>query len=387
MPWQECTVMEQRREFVALATQAGANMRELCRRFGISPTTGYTLLHRAAVDGSAALADQSRRPHTSPHQTHPAVAAVVCAIRQRHDTWGGRKIHHSLRRHHFPGVPAPSTITAILKRAGLLVPDARAPTAAFIRFEHAQPNDLWQMDFLGYHQVRQDGEVHPLVIIDDHSRALLAVVAAPNEQWETVHPVLQACFRRYGLPRAILTDNGPSWGRGGRREWSQCEVWLTRLGVALWHGRPYHPQTQGTVERLNRTINADVFGPRTFVDRAQAQVAFDAFRTIYNQDRPHESLDYAVPVDRYQASARSYPAELPAITYADDAQVRTVADNGTISFAGYRIQAGGALRGLPVGVVATATAGQFRVQFCHRHLGTIDLTRLDKTATRCPLCP
>ena len=94
-----------------------------------------------------------------------------------------------------------------------------------------------------------------------------------------------------------------------------------------------------------------------------------------------------MPADRYQISARPYPDTLPEITYADDAQVRIVGYNGTIRFAGYRIQVGAAFRQLPVGVVATATDGVVRVQFAQQHLGHIDLRTLDKQATRCPLCP
>ncbi len=57
MPWQECTVMESRREFVMVATRDGANIREVCRRFGISPKTGYKWLHRYRAEGDAGLTD------------------------------------------------------------------------------------------------------------------------------------------------------------------------------------------------------------------------------------------------------------------------------------------------------------------------------------------
>ncbi len=66
MPWQEVSIMDQRREFVRLARQEGANRRELCRRFGISAQTGYKWLARWEVGGDAALIDRSRRPQRSP---------------------------------------------------------------------------------------------------------------------------------------------------------------------------------------------------------------------------------------------------------------------------------------------------------------------------------
>ncbi len=372
MPIREYTVMDQRRDFVALAEQEGANRRELCQRFGISSTTGYRLLRRYAQEGEAGLADQSRRPRTSPGQTPPAMVTRVCAVRRAHPSWSGRKIHHFLRGTGLADVPAPSTITAILKREGLLIPPMRPVTGAFRRFEHAVPNDLWQMDFMG-HRPLQQGRVHPLTIVDDHSRYLLTLQAAADEHQDTVQAALTACFRQYGLPWAILADNGPSWGLMGKPGWTQLEVWLLRLGIALWHGAPYHPQTQGKVERLHGTLATDVFGVHIFPDLARTQVAFDAFRQCYNHDRPHEALQYAVPASRYRMSERSYPAVLPAIVYADDAQVRQVGYNGTISFGGHRVRIGEAFRGLPVGVYATRVDGVFRVRFCQQELGRIEL--------------
>jgi transposase-like protein len=73
MPWREVSKMEQRREFVRLAMQEGANRRELCRRFGVHPDTGYKWLARWA--GDETLADRSRRPHGSPNRTSADIEA------------------------------------------------------------------------------------------------------------------------------------------------------------------------------------------------------------------------------------------------------------------------------------------------------------------------
>ena len=80
MPWREVSKMEQRREFVRLAMRDGANRRELCRRFGINPDTGYKWLARWA-GGEGSLADRSRRPHGSPTRTASGVEAEVLAVR------------------------------------------------------------------------------------------------------------------------------------------------------------------------------------------------------------------------------------------------------------------------------------------------------------------
>ena len=129
--------MSERQEFVAFASQEGANISALCATFGISRKTGYKWLARAAA-GDRALADHSRRPRSSPAQTRPELEARILALRAEHPSWGGRKLHHRLLAQGVAGVPAPSTITAILRRHGLLAPE---PTPReFVRFEHAAPN-------------------------------------------------------------------------------------------------------------------------------------------------------------------------------------------------------------------------------------------------------
>ena len=84
MPWKTRNRMNLRQEFVELATREGANRRELCRRFGISPKTGYALLARYAAEGSAAFEERSRRPLNSPTQTDPILEAAVLALRREH---------------------------------------------------------------------------------------------------------------------------------------------------------------------------------------------------------------------------------------------------------------------------------------------------------------
>ena len=93
MPWKETSIMSSRNEFVVLAHAPGANIRQLCRRFGISSRTAYKWLTRYADAGAAGLPDRSRRPHHSPRRTPPAVEAQGRAVRNAHPTWGGRNVH------------------------------------------------------------------------------------------------------------------------------------------------------------------------------------------------------------------------------------------------------------------------------------------------------
>src|SRR5437667_1275366 len=120
MPFRGVSMREQREAFLAAAGGGGGNVRAACRGFGISPTTGYKWLERAAAGD---IEERSRRPRHSPGATPADLEATVLAMRGEHPTWGGRKIHYGLR---LRGVraPQPSTITGILHRHGLIAAEA-----------------------------------------------------------------------------------------------------------------------------------------------------------------------------------------------------------------------------------------------------------------------
>lgn len=203
--------MDRRKEFVVVATQEGANRAARSRHDGIDPKPGRQWIRRYLEGGLAALTDRSRRPHHSPRQTAPAVDAAVVTVRTAHPTWGGRKLHAWLQdRADPPAPPHPSTITGILHRHDLIDPQQVHP-AATRRFARAAPNELWQLDFTGHHARRQ-GRVHPLSVLDDHARFALGLFACAHERGELVQQHLITCFEAYGLPEAILADNGGPWG-------------------------------------------------------------------------------------------------------------------------------------------------------------------------------
>jgi transposase InsO family protein len=233
MPWKEVLIVSQRQEFVVLARADGANVRELCRRAGISPKTAYKWLERYAAGGVAGLADQSRRPHTMPEQTPAAVEALVLSVRQQHPAWGGRKIRARLQALGHTAVPSASTITAILHRHGLIAPEESARHQPHQRFEQPAPNELWQMDFKGHFGLEDGSRCHPLTVLDDHSRFALGLRACGNEQGATVQGHLRELFRSYGLPRRMLMDNGAPWGCDWEHPYTPLTVWLLRLGVGV----------------------------------------------------------------------------------------------------------------------------------------------------------
>lgn len=372
MTWQAQSVESVREEFVRLARSGTIPKREVCRRFGISPKTGYKWLARAAQGDDDWMVDRSRRPLTSPKQTSPALEAQVVGLRQQHPSWGGRKLRDRLRRLGVEPVPSPSTITAILARHDLINPDASAQRQHPHRFEYPEPNALWQLDFMG-HLPLATGRLHPLSLLDDHSRYCLGLWACANERGATVQRGLQEAFARYGLPLAILTDNGSPWGASGNRGVTTLEVALIQLGITVIHGRPYHPQTQGKIERFHRTLALEVTNTRAFATLAEATASLASWRHCYNTERPHQALDGQVPADRYTPSPRPYPPSLPEVRYGPEDTVRLVRGNGCCSFHNRDWSIGRGVIGRHVGIRPTAQDGVFAVYFCHQQVATIDL--------------
>jgi transposase InsO family protein len=210
------------------------------------------------------------------------------------------------------GVPAASTIGAILQRCGRIAPEESEKHRAYKSFEADEPNELWQIDFKGHFPLRLGGRCYPLTVLDDHSRFLLGLRACADQRSQSVEAALTMILRCYGLPKKMIFDNGSPWGSGALRPYTALGVWLLRLGIKVSHSRPYHPQTLGKDERLHRTLKAEVLREE-LADQASAQRAFDAFRERYNHYRPHESLGQKPPVTRYRPSEREYPERMSPI--------------------------------------------------------------------------
>jgi transposase InsO family protein len=375
MPWRNASAMMQRREFVEFAKQPGANVRELCRRYGVSPTTGYKWLERDKEEGSQGLRDRSRRPVSSPRRASAKIERLIVEVHERFPSWGPRKLRKVLSKEGHSDLPVPSTIATILRRNGCEIRARMSEQAAYQRFCHPEPNRLWQMDFKGHFAVRQ-GRCHPLTVLDDHSRFALCLQACPAANGTHVRPALEQVFARFGLPERILCDNAGPWGTSDpRARFTAFGVWLLRLGVDIIHGRPLHPQTQGKCERFHRTLKVEVLNQTTaWKDLAHCQSRFDQWRQTYNHVRPHQALEMETPASCYRPSARPMPVLLPALEYLPDDHIRTVKSKGEITFKNHFFFIGQAFAGLPVALRAAAPDGCFDVYFSWKKLGSLDLT-------------
>ncbi len=362
MPWEVLPVSELRLALVHAVRSAGLSVAEAARRFGVSRKTAFKWLARHDAQPERPLADHSRRPRRSPGRTPDDIERIVLETRDRWG-WGPRKLRALLARQGHPAPPT-RTIAAILSRHGRTRPAPAAPGPPPQRFERSRPNELWQLDFKGPLEVARR-KVTPLSVLDDHSRYLLALRPCTDMTYATVQAHLWDLFGDVGLPEALLCDNAFSTAGNSGVGLTRFEGWLIRLGIRPRHGRPYHPQTQGKVERFHGTLEAELW-PHVRRDTPEHFAAdLDAWRPVYNAVRPHEALGDEPPVVRWRPSERRRPDRMPEATYPAGAVVRRVGQVGEIRYRVARIMVGRGLAGEPVRV--EERDGQVEVYYCaHR---------------------
>ena len=374
MPWMETAPMNERMRFVTDWERDLYSMVDLCQRYGVSRKTGYKWVDRYERDGVEGLRERSRAPHRCPHRIAPEVAALICGARRQHPSWGPEKLLQWLPARH-PGVDWPATSTAgdLLTRRGLVKKRRRRR-----QYTHpgvvppvtAQPNDLWTADFKGHFRTRDGIYCYPLTVADQHTRYLLACHGLLSTKGQGVRPIFDRLFREYGLPRAIRTDNGVPFATTGIHGLSPLNVWWIRLGIQHQRLLPAHPQQNGAHERMHRTLKAETARPPQRHVVAQ-QHAFNRFRVVDNEERPHQFLDGHTPGSRYRSSPRPYTGGLPPIEYPGHYVPKRVTNAGTIRFQKRLLFIATALKQHIVGLEEVAD-GIWSLYFCNVLLARID---------------
>ncbi len=374
MPWSETCAMDERMRFVIAASEDDAVMSAVCAEFGISRPTGYKWLGRYGAEGLEGLKERSRAPLSHGRARDEAVVEAVLALRERHPTWGPKKLRKKLGER-LPDIapPAGSTIGDWLRKEGLTErrrPRRRCPPSSSPLAAADAPNAVWCADFKGWFTTGDRQRCDPLTISDAMSRYLLCCEAVAQPDGAHVRPLFEAAFCEFGLPLAIRSDNGPPFASIGAGGLSRLAVWWIKLGVKPERINPGKPQQNGRHERMHRTLKAETADPPA-ATLAEQQRRFDGFRAIYNDERPHEALGFETPASVYRPSDRVYPCALREPSYAEGAAVRRVRTNGVIKWAGELIFVSEALIGEPVAIEETE-AGEWLVRYADVELGFID---------------
>jgi transposase InsO family protein len=343
MPWKVAAMSELRSMLVHQVVSLKRPVAEVCREHGVSRKTAYKWLARQRTAPGEPLQDRSRRPRRSPRRTADDLEAQVVAARKQYG-WGARKLRALLIAQgvRLPSLPA---VHAILRRHDLIAPLAAADTSPPQFFTRSEPNELWQCDHKGPLEVARR-KAYPLAVVDDHSRFLLALNPCRDLSMMTAFAVLWEAFGQFGMPESLLCDNAFGSHSKGPKTLSWFDSRLVLLGIHPTHGRPYHPQTQGKVERFNGTLQRELW---PFLRRdtwAHFSQDLDRWRTeVYNPLRPHEALQDQPPLSRFRLSPRKRPERLPCAEYPTGSTLRKVSTSGDVRWHKYRILAGRGLVG------------------------------------------
>jgi len=374
MPWNECSVMDERLRFVARLLE-GEGMTEVCRDFGVSRKTGYKIFNRYKEEGLEALCDRSRRPVRYANQLPDQVERLIVDLKRHKPHWGARKIRELLVRKLAGDVrlPAKSTVHAVLDRHGLVkrARQRRKRAQGTPLSAGAAPNDLWCADFKGEFKLGNGRYCYPLTVSDQASRYLLLCEALESTREDPVIEAFLELFRERGLPGAIRSDNGlPFASPNGLYNLSRLSVWWLRLGIAIERIKPGHPQQNGRHERMHLTLKKEATRP-SGANSLQQQARFDAFRQEFNTERPHEALAMKCPAELYGASPRPYQG-LPELDYPFHDRDILVTACGRICLHRKKIYVSSVMAGQKLGI-KEVDEGIWLVSFMHYDLGYIDL--------------
>ncbi|MGW5498774.1 IS481 family transposase [Streptomyces olivaceoviridis] len=285
----------------------GWPLRRAAERFQVSPTTAQRWADRYRQYGEAGMTDRSSRPHVSPRRTPTRTERRIIKVRVLR-RWGPARIAGLLRL-------VPSTVHRVLARYNLarLIHLDRATGQVIRRYERDRPGELVHVDIKklgnipdgGGHKVlgRQAGRkkrsgtgysyLHTAV--DDHSRLAYSEIHA-DERKETATGFwqrAQAFFSQAGITvERVLTDNGSCYRS---RDWRDA---LAAAGIAHKRTRPYRPQTNGKVERFNRTLLDEWAYARPYRSEQERRDAFPSWLHTYNHHRGHTALKGQPPASR-----------------------------------------------------------------------------------------
>lgn len=342
MPWKAVSVGEQRAKFLLdykkRVLSRETTMSALCEEHGISRKTGYQLVARYEASGWSGLEERSRAPHSGRHWIDPEIIGLVLDVRHQFPFWGARKIVAYLNQIDPDRTwPVASVVHEWIRRAGLVTerrprrsfPHPGPPPAVAID----KPNQQWSVDFKGHFRTGDRKYCYPLTVLDSFSRYIVGCTALPATSFEQTWPAFERLFREFGLPEAILSDNGTPFSSNSVRRLSKLSVRWIRLGIEPRLIQPGKPQQNGRLERMHRTLREQVCAcPAANLKRQQP--AFDDFVEEFNTVRPHEALGQRPPVRLYIPSERPYPQRLPVVEYPSSLQTRRVRSSGEIRWDG-----------------------------------------------------
>lgn len=294
------------RRTIAEADLAMLNVSKFCRDHGISRDRFYEIRRRYDTEGEAGLQPRSRRPHRTANLTPVDIEELVMSKRLELTELGldagPASIHTYLNG--LDTTPSEATIWRILARRGLITADpSKAPKRAMRRFNAERANESWQLDDTTW-DLADGSEVKALNIIDDHSRLLVASAATTSCTGTFSFDVLATAAATLGWPQRFQSDNAKAFR-------IVLATLAAAVGVAAAHSRPFHPQTNGKVERVHQSLKKFLAAQPSAASIAEFQTQLDVFRHLYNHHRPHRAINRQTPAAVWSSAPKAGPADRP----------------------------------------------------------------------------
>ena len=289
----------EKREVIRLVEGSDLSVRQTLQELGVNRATFYTWYRRYQVQGDAGLtakAPAARRYwNRIPSPVRQRVVDAALADPER----SPRELAWQLtdRTGHFL---SESSVYRILKAHDLITSPAFIVISAADRFAHptTRPNELWQTDFT-YLRVVGWGWYYLSTVLDDYSRYILAWTLTTTMAATDVATTLDLARAKAGVDRVavhhrprLLSDNGPCYISG------ELATYLTTHGLTHTRGKPYHPMTQGKIERYHRSMK-NVVKLECYYSPWELERAIGRFVEHYNHRRLHEALRNVTPADVY----------------------------------------------------------------------------------------
>lgn len=291
----------------------GLNVTEFCREHGVSTWLFYQLRKRYAAEGEAALEPRSRAPKRVANRTPSWVEDVIIDLRKELDNSGLDAgpatilFHLAARLDAAAVVPSEATIWRILTRRGFITPEPnKAPKHAYRTFAADRANECWQLDDIAW-QLQDGPEVKIITLIDDCTRLCPGLTAVETASGEAAFKAFSAAAEKWGWPERFLSDNATAYKH-------TLAAAVGALGVDHRHGRAYHPQTQGKVERFHQTLQKWLAAQPRAVTLNELQTQLDTFCDIYNNQRPHRAIGRKPPASVYAHTPKAGPKDRPLAT-------------------------------------------------------------------------
>ena len=357
---------EQRYKAVLAVIADGRTVSEVARDWNVSRRTMHRWLARYEGEGLEGLGDRSHRPACCPHQTPPAVEAMVLEMRRSHAYWGARRIAFELGRKHVEQAPSESAVYRCLVRAAVIDPiSRRRRRETWKRWERAAPMELWQLDVVHGFLLADGTAAKALTGVDDHSRYCVSARLMARERTQLVCDGFTAALRTYGVPAQVLTDNGKVFT--GRFAQPPVEVLFDRVcrenGIDHILTQPRSPTTTGKIERFHRSLRTEFNTRQVFKNLRTAQEALDEWVTYYNTQRPHQALGDLTPERRFRSGGDTEVRHELRHPERNGEQwvCRKVASNGIVSVGYQQVSVGRHYAGSSCDVLVTDGLMQFWV--------------------------